>query len=54
MRVLVFTAMYPTQEKPARGTFVKEQIDVFAFDGDGPAKNYLKAGTKDKPPSQTS
>jgi len=54
MRVLVFTAMYPTQEKPARGTFVKEQvdslrdagveIDLCAFDGDGSARNYLKAG----------
>ncbi len=54
MRVLVFTAMYPTQERPACGTFVKEQveslresgveIDVFAFDGSGSVRNYLKAG----------
>ena len=54
MRVLVVTAMYPTQEKPASGTFVKEQVDslreagvdvdVFAFDGNGSARNYLKAG----------
>jgi hypothetical protein len=54
MRVLVVTAMYPTPEKPASGTFVKEQVDslreagvdvdVFAFDGKGSARNYLKAG----------
>ncbi len=53
MRVLVVTAMYPTPEKPTWGTFVKEQvdslieagvdIDVFAFDGNGSAWNYLKA-----------
>ncbi len=54
MRVLVVTAMYPTPEKPASGTFVKEQVDslreagvdvdVLAFDGKGSARNYLKAG----------
>jgi glycosyltransferase involved in cell wall biosynthesis len=54
MRVLVVTAMYPTPEKPASGTFVKEQvdslreagvtIDVFAFEGQGSARNYWKAG----------
>jgi teichuronic acid biosynthesis glycosyltransferase TuaC len=54
MRVLVVTAMYPTPEKPASGTFVQEQVDslreagvdvdVFAFDGKGSARNYLRAG----------
>jgi len=54
MRVIVFSAMYPTEDRPAWGTFVKEQVeslidlgvdvDVFAFDGKGCALNYLKAG----------
>ena len=54
MRVLIVTAMYPTKERPAWGTFVKEQVhslreagidvDVLAFDGGGTVKNYLKAG----------
>lgn len=54
MRVLVVTAMYPTREKPTGGIFVKEQVeslreagvdvDIFVFDGNGSAKNYLKAG----------
>ncbi len=53
MRVLVVTAMYPTQDKPAFGTFVKEQVDslqeagvdvdVLAFDGKGGTKSYLAA-----------
>lgn len=56
MRVLVVTAMYPSVEKPASGIFVKEQVtslreagidvDVFAFEGKGSAKNYLKAGIR--------
>jgi teichuronic acid biosynthesis glycosyltransferase TuaC len=55
MRVLVATAMYPTQDKPAFGIFVKEQVDslreagvdvdVFAFDGKGAAKSYLAASS---------
>jgi glycosyltransferase involved in cell wall biosynthesis len=54
MRVLVITAMYPTEEKPSSGTFVKDQVDslreagvdvdVFAFDSHHAAINYLKAG----------
>lgn len=54
MRVLVVTAMYPSHDKPANGTFVRDQvvslrklgveIDVFSFDGKGSAKEYLKAG----------
>lgn len=53
MRVLVVTAMYPTQDRPASGIFVKEQVDslrdagidmdVLAFNGDGGAKSYLAA-----------
>lgn len=53
MRILVVTAMYPTPDRPAWGTFVKEQVDslieagidvnVFSFDGKGSAWNYLKA-----------
>lgn len=53
MRVLVVTAMYPTQNRPAFGTFVKEQVDslreagvevdVLAFDGSGGVKSYLEA-----------
>jgi teichuronic acid biosynthesis glycosyltransferase TuaC len=54
MRVLIITAMYPTQERPACGTFVKEQveslrdagveIDVCAFEGSGSVRMYLKVG----------
>jgi teichuronic acid biosynthesis glycosyltransferase TuaC len=53
MHVLVVAAMYPTQERPAWGTFVKEQvdslreagvhIDVLAFSGKCGAKSYLAA-----------
>jgi teichuronic acid biosynthesis glycosyltransferase TuaC len=52
MRVLVVTAMYPTPDRPASGTFVKEQVDslreagvdvdVLAFDGGG-LRGYLGA-----------
>jgi len=55
MRVLVVTAMYPTKDKPASGTFVKDQVeslkkagldvDVFVFDG-GNWKKYVEAGRK--------
>lgn len=54
MRILVLTAMYPTAEKPAAGTFVKEQVDslisagvdveVLAFDGARSFRNYVRAG----------
>lgn len=54
MRVLVLTAMYPTAEKPAAGTFVKEQVDsliragidveVMDFDGARSFRNYVRAG----------
>ncbi len=54
MRVLVLTAMYPTPEKPAAGTFVQEQVeslrkagvevDVMAFEGAHSFRNYLRAG----------
>ncbi len=54
MRVLVLTAMYPTPEKPAAGTFVREQVDsliragidveVLAFDGARSFRNYLRVG----------
>ncbi|OGO31579.1 MAG: hypothetical protein A2Z29_02815 [Chloroflexi bacterium RBG_16_56_11] len=53
MRVLVVTNMYPSPEKPAFGTFVKEQVeslrregadvDVFFFDGTQNKMNYVKA-----------
>ncbi len=52
MRVLVVTAMYPNRKNPARGTFVKEQVDsliksgidveVFSF-GRDTGVGYLKA-----------
>jgi len=51
MKVLVVTNMYPSPEKPAAGTFVKEQveslrregidIDVFLVDGSEHKLNYL-------------
>ena len=54
MRVLVLTAMYPTPEKPAAGTFVREQVEsliragidveVMAFDGARSFRNYVRAG----------
>ncbi len=54
MKVIVITAMFPTADRPSWGTFVKEQVaslknegvdvEVFAFDGQGSALNYLKAG----------
>lgn len=54
MRVLVVTNMYPTQDRPAFGIFVKEQVDslreagvdvdVLAFDGSDRIRNYLEAG----------
>lgn len=54
MRVLVFTAMYPSPHKPAAGVFVQEQVEslraagveveVFAFEGNRSFRNYLKAG----------
>jgi len=54
MKVIVFTAMYPTLERPSWGTFVKEQVesiknegvdvDVFAFNGNGSPWSYLRAG----------
>lgn len=54
MRVLTVTNMYPTPDRPAYGTFIKEQVDslreagievdVLAFDGGGSVKNYLQAG----------
>ena len=53
MRVLVVTAMYPSADHPASGTFVKEQVeslreagvevDVLAFSGHGKGISYLKA-----------
>jgi len=52
MNVLIVTNMYPKPERPAFGTFVKEQVDslkeagiqvdVFDFDGSGGAGQYLK------------
>ncbi len=33
MRVLIVTNMYPTPEKPAAGTFVKEQVDSLVKEG---------------------
>ncbi len=54
MRVLVITAMYPTPDRPASGTFVKEQVDSLAragievevavIDGAGSLGKYLRAG----------
>ena len=54
MRVLVVTSMYPTKERPAYGTFVRDQVeslrdagidvDVLAFTGGDGAKSYLAAG----------
>jgi len=54
VRVLVLTAMYPSAERPAAGTFVKQQVEsllaagidveVQAFDGAGSLKNYVRAG----------
>ena len=53
MRVLVVTAMYPSADRPANGTFVKEQVeslreagvevDVLAFGARGKGVNYLRA-----------
>lgn len=53
MRVLVVTAMYPTKERPAYGTFVKEQVeslrsagievDVLCINGNDGIKGYLVA-----------
>jgi glycosyltransferase involved in cell wall biosynthesis len=53
MRVLVFTAMYPSPEKPAAGVFIQEQVeslravgvevDVYAFNGNHAALSYVKA-----------
>ncbi len=54
MRVLVLTAMYPTPERPAFGSFVREQVEslrnagveveVLTFDGGSSLRNYLQAG----------
>lgn len=54
MRVLVVTAMYPTEEHPAFGTFVKEQVeslrdtgievDILVINGNNGIKGYWKAG----------
>jgi teichuronic acid biosynthesis glycosyltransferase TuaC len=54
MRVLVVTAMYPTEERPAFGTFVKEQVeslrdigievDVLFINGNNGVNGYWKAG----------
>lgn len=54
MRILVLTAMYPTDAQPARGTFVKQQvqslrekgleIEVLDFEGGRSLWNYLRAG----------
>ena len=54
MRILVLAAMYPTPEKPAWGTFVKQQVsslikegvyaEVHAFDGARSLLNYVRAG----------
>lgn len=53
MRVLVVTNMYPTPDKPAFGTFVRDQVeslralgvdvDVFFMDGKASRLNYLRA-----------
>jgi glycosyltransferase involved in cell wall biosynthesis len=53
MKVLIVTNMYPTPQKPASGTFVKEQveslkkegvdIDVFYFDGSKHKSAYIWA-----------
>lgn len=55
MRVLVLTAMYPSQKNPTSGTFVQEQVEslrregadveVMAFEGARSFRNYLRAGT---------
>ncbi len=54
MRILVVTNLYPTQDRPTRGIFVKEQIealknvyqdltiDVQVIEGDRPRKEYLR------------
>lgn len=52
MRVLVVTNMYPTADKPAFGTFVRDQVaslgalgvdvDVFFMDGKASRLNYLR------------
>ncbi len=52
MRVLVVTNMYPTPDKPAFGTFVRDQVeslralgvevDVFFMDGKASRLNYLR------------
>jgi teichuronic acid biosynthesis glycosyltransferase TuaC len=53
MRALVVTNMYPTASQPARGSFVRDQVEalrripdleveVFAFSSDGPA-SYVRA-----------
>lgn len=52
MRVLVVTNMYPTQDKPAFGTFVRDQVeslralgvdvDVFFMDGKASRLNYAR------------
>jgi teichuronic acid biosynthesis glycosyltransferase TuaC len=54
LRVLVLTAMYPTESNPSKGTFVKEQVDsllaegidvsVMQFNGDRSLWSYLQAG----------
>lgn len=54
LRVLVLTAMYPTPERPAFGTFVQEQVDslrkagidveVMCFTGGHSFRNYIRAG----------
>jgi teichuronic acid biosynthesis glycosyltransferase TuaC len=54
LRVLVLTAMYPTPERPAFGTFVQEQVEslrnagidveVQAFAGGHSLRNYLRTG----------
>jgi glycosyltransferase involved in cell wall biosynthesis len=53
VKVLVITAMYPSAQNPARGTFVKDQVeslreagvevDVLAFNAQRKGNNYLKA-----------
>lgn len=55
MKVLVLTAMYPSPEHPASGTFVEEsvlslrkagvEVDVMAFEGARSFRNYIRAGT---------
>lgn len=56
MKVIVLTAMYPTQERPVFGTFVQEQVeslrkagvevDVMFFDGQHSLRNYVRAGVE--------